>query len=62
VYPHDPVRPSTSQAEQFSPWSLDDRRKIVFTALPHVGSDAVIKLRDLIVRMTPERYAWYPQA
>nr|WP_284040728.1 hypothetical protein [Phaeovulum sp. NW3] len=52
VYPHDPARPSTSQAEQLSPWSLDGSRKIVFITLPHVASDAVIKLRDLISRMT----------
>lgn len=62
VYPYDPARPSTPQAEQFGPWSLDGGRKIVFTALPHVASDAVIKLRDLIVRMTPERYVWRAQA
>jgi|SRR5215204_6194115 len=55
AYPHDPARPSTPQVEQFGPWSLDGRRKIVFTALPHVASDAVIKLRDLIVYMASER-------
>ena len=57
AYPYDPARPTTPHAEQFSPWSLDGGRKIAFTALPHVASDAVIKLRDLLVSMTSERHA-----
>lgn len=55
AYPLDATRPSIPQAEQFSPWSLDGRRKIVFTSLPHVTSDAVIKLRALIGPMTSGR-------
>jgi 5-methylcytosine-specific restriction enzyme subunit McrC len=62
AYPQDPSRPSIPQAEQFSPWSLDDGRKVIFTTLPHVASDAVIKLRRLIVQMTPEHYARLVQA
>lgn len=62
AYPQDPSRPSTPQAEQFSPWSLDDGRKVIFTTLPHVASVAVIKLRKLIIQMAPERYVWLAQA
>jgi len=62
AYPQDPSRPSTPQAEQFNPWSLDDERKVIFTTLPHVASDAVIKLRKLIIQMAPDRYAWLAQA
>jgi len=62
AYPLDPARPSIPQAEQFSPWSLDGGRNVVFTSLPHVASDAVTKLRALIVRMAPERYIWQAQA
>jgi 5-methylcytosine-specific restriction enzyme subunit McrC len=57
AYPQDPSRPSVPQAEQFSPWSLHGGRKVIFTTLPHVASDAVIKLRTLIVQMAPEHYA-----
>jgi len=52
AYPLDPARPSIPQAEQFSPWSLDGGRKIVFTSLPHVASDAVAKLRALMAQVT----------
>lgn len=55
AYPLDPARPSIPQAEQFNPWRLDGDRKVVFTSLPHIASDAVTKLRTLIGRMTPER-------
>lgn len=41
------------QAEQFSPWSLDGGRKVVFTSLPHVASDAVAKFRALMAPMAP---------
>ena len=57
VYPEDPLRPSIPQAEQLSPWSLDGGRKVIFTTLPHVASDAVIKLRTLITQMPSERHA-----
>lgn len=62
AYPLDPVWPSTPQAEQLSPWSLDGGRKVVFTSLPHVASDAVAKLRALIAPMAPDRVAWRAQA
>ncbi|EPW2942105.1 5-methylcytosine restriction system specificity protein McrC [Pseudomonas aeruginosa] len=62
AYPLDPARPSIPQAEQLSPWSLDSDRKVVFTSLPHVASDAVTKLRALIGPMTPERDVWRVQA
>lgn len=62
AYPLDPARPSIPQAEQLSPWSLDGGRKVVFTSLPHVASDAVTKLRALIGPMTPERDVWRVQA
>jgi 5-methylcytosine-specific restriction enzyme subunit McrC len=62
AYPLDPARPSIPQAEQFSPWSLDGGRKVVFTSLPHVASDAVTKLRALIDQMAPERDVWRLQA
>lgn len=62
AYPQDPARPSIPQAEQFSPWSLDGGRKVVFTSLPHVASDAVTKLRALIGPMAPERDVWRVQA
>ena len=62
AYPLDPARPSIQQAEQFSPWSLDGGRKVVFTSLPHVASDAVTKLRALSGPMAPERDVWRVQA
>jgi 5-methylcytosine-specific restriction enzyme subunit McrC len=62
AYPLDPARQSIPQAEQFSPWSLDGGRKVVFTSLPHVASDAVAKLRALIAPMAPERFARQAQA
>lgn len=62
AYPLDPARPSIPQAEQFSPWSLDGGRKVIFTSLPHVASDAVAKLRVLIGLIAPERDVWRLQA
>lgn len=62
AYPLDPARLSIPQAEQFGPWSLDGGRKVVFTSLPHVASDAVTKFRALISQMTPERDVWRLQA
>ncbi len=53
AYPLDPARPSIPQAEQFSPWSLDGGRKVVFTCLPHVASDAIAKMRALISPLVP---------
>lgn len=62
AYPLDPARPSIPEAEQFSPWSLDGGRKVVFTSLPHVASDAVTKLRALIAPVAAERGRWQTQA
>ncbi|UNK78046.1 McrC family protein [Sphingopyxis granuli] len=54
AYPQDPARPLIPQAEQFSPWSLDGGRKVVFTTLPHVTSEAVTKLRSLVAPMATD--------
>lgn len=62
AYPLDPARPSIPQAEQLSPWSLDGGRKVVFTFLPHVASDAVTKLRALMAPVAAERDRWQAQA
>jgi 5-methylcytosine-specific restriction enzyme subunit McrC len=62
AYPLDPARLSIPQAEQFSPWSLDGGRKVVFASLPHIASDAVTKLRAMIGQMTSERDVWRLQA
>jgi len=51
IYPQVPA--PIPPAEQFSPWSLNDGKKIIFTTLPHNASDAVAKLRSLIVSIAP---------
>jgi 5-methylcytosine-specific restriction enzyme subunit McrC len=57
AYPFDLSKSDTPNAEQNSPWRLDDRKKIGFTTLPHNPADAVAKLRALLMRMaTP--VAW----
>lgn len=61
VYPFDPSRPDAPDAEQSSPWSLDDRKKIGFAMLPHNPTDAVAKLRSLVMQVaTPA--AWSARA
>ena len=62
AYPQEPARSTIPLAEQFSPWSLDSSRKVIFTTLPHNASEAVAKLRELVTLMAPERYAWHAQA
>jgi 5-methylcytosine-specific restriction enzyme subunit McrC len=62
AYPLDPARPSIPQAEQLSPWSMEGGRKVAFTSLPHVASDAVAKLRALIAPIASERSVWRAQA
>lgn len=62
AYPLDQARPLIPQADQFSSWSLDDGRNVVFTSLLHVASDAVTKLRALIGQMAQERDVWRAQA
>ena len=62
AYPLDSAHAPIPHAEQQSPWSLDGNRKIVFTSLPHVASDAIIKLRALIARMEPHHYIRQAQA
>lgn len=52
VYPQLSAPASIPSAEQFSPWSFNDGKKIVFTTLPHHPGDAVAKLRSLITSMT----------
>ncbi len=51
AYPFDPSKPDTPNAEQNSPWSLDDRTKIGFATLPHNPADAVAKLRSLVMQV-----------
>lgn len=55
AYPVDPSQPEVAPAELFSPWSLDQGKKIVFTSLPHDAEVATQKLRSLIAHMTSER-------
>lgn len=62
AYPLNPARPSIPQAEQFSPRSLDGGRKIVFTSLPHVASDAVTKFRALMAPVAAARDRWQTQS
>lgn len=57
AYPFDPSRPVMPHAEQNSPWSLEDGKRIGFATLPHYPADAVAKLRGLltqVVRPTTE--------
>ena len=56
AYPLDSARPLIPQAEQLNPWSLGGGRKIAFTTLPHVASDAVTKLRALIAQIEPHQF------
>ncbi|WP_094510654.1 hypothetical protein [Synechococcus sp. MW101C3] len=55
AYPVDPSQPEVAPAELFSPWSLDQGKKVVFTSLPHDAELATQKLRSLIALMTSER-------
>ena len=55
AYPDDPSRPTVAPAEQHSPWSLDQGKKVVFASLPHDAARATEKLRGLIAKMTSER-------
>lgn len=48
AYPFDPARPSTPVAEQLSPWSLDNAKKITFISLPHEAAEAVEGLKGLL--------------
>jgi len=50
VYPFDPLKPDTPKAEQNSPWSLENEKKIVFVTLPHNSKEAVSKLRKIITQ------------
>ena len=52
AYPFDPSKPSTPLAEQNSPWSLDNDKKMGFATLPHNAADAVTKLRCLLTHIT----------
>lgn len=53
IYPQPPAPTSIPSAEQLSPWSFNDGKKIYFTTLPHHAGDAVAKLRALLGSMTP---------
>ena len=54
AYPDDPSQPTVATAEQYSPWSFDHGKKVVFTSLPHDAARATEKLRDLISRLSAE--------
>lgn len=58
AYPHDPSRPDMAPAEQCSPWSLDDGKKVLFAVLPHDATEAAVKLRALIAQLNPGQSAW----
>jgi 5-methylcytosine-specific restriction enzyme subunit McrC len=61
AYPFDPSKPEIPYAEQNSPWSLEDRKKIGFATLPHNPAEAVAKLRSLLMQVgTPA--AWSASA
>lgn len=62
AYPHDPLRPSVAPAEQNSPWSLDDSKKVVFATLSHDPLEATTKLRAVLAQMASERPFWTTQA
>jgi len=51
AYPFDPSRPVMPHAEQNSPWSLEDGKRIGFATLPHYPADAVAKLRGLLTQV-----------
>lgn len=51
AYPFDPLMPVTPHAEQNSPWSLEDGKRITFATLPHYPPDAVEKLRGLLIQV-----------
>ena len=50
AYPFDPSKPDTPHAEQNSPWSLDDEKRIGFATLPHNPAEALAKLRSLFAQ------------
>ena len=50
AYPFDPSIPDTPFSEQNSPWSLDERKQVVFATLPHNPAEAVAKLRSLVAQ------------
>ena len=62
AYPDDPSRSTVASAEQNSPWSLDQGKKIVFASLPHDPTRATEKMRGLIAQMTTERSILRAQA
>lgn len=51
IYPQDFESTSPPPAEQLSPWSLNDGRKVIFITLPHDASEAATKLRELFTSM-----------
>ena len=51
AYPFDPSKPVMPDAEQNSPWSLEDGKRIGFATLPHYPTDAVVKLRGLLTQI-----------
>lgn len=51
VYPFDPAKPSVSFAEAHSPWSLSEREKVIFIAIPHKADLAVGSLKVVLHSM-----------
>lgn len=49
AYPYDPSEPSMSFAESHSPWRLADGKKMFFLTLPHESTEAINKLRDILL-------------
>lgn len=47
AYPHDPETPTVSFAESYSPWSLQDGKKVTFVALSHEPTEAIERLRGI---------------
>lgn len=58
AYPQDIGRPDIPFAEKHNPWRLGDGKRIVFVTLPHVPTEALVKLRRLIAQMNSGLFAW----
>lgn len=51
AYPQDPLKTYLSEVEKNSPWSLDQKKKIFFAALPHKAIEATDKIRGIVEQM-----------
>jgi len=61
AYPHDLSRSDIAPAEHYSPWSLDNGKKILFVAIPHDSAEATRKLKALIEQVSTEQSIWRVQ-